>query len=233
MRRIERLVAIRETLRRESPRPVTARRLAAEHRVSRRTIERDIASLREAGVPLRAEAGRNGGAVSLERVDDAVVALLPREVLALLLAVDAAGPSVPFAEDGAAALARMLDALPDTTRERVEDLRARTLVVTDATDDDVVRPAVRHSLETALHDGVVVDVAYRDGDGVASRRRVEPHGLLRRGDRWYLIGWCLRRGAGRLFRLDRVEAAQVTRLSRTDRAVHDVLGSIPGETQQL
>ena len=66
MQRLERLVAITETLRRSAPRSVSARMLADEFGVTTRTIERDLGALRSAGVPLYAEAGCNGGAVSVD-----------------------------------------------------------------------------------------------------------------------------------------------------------------------
>ncbi|MEM9656617.1 MAG: HTH domain-containing protein, partial [Actinomycetota bacterium] len=63
MQRLERLFAINDTLRRAAPHRVSAAKLAEEFDVSRRTIERDLASLRAAGVPLYAERGRTGGQV--------------------------------------------------------------------------------------------------------------------------------------------------------------------------
>jgi predicted DNA-binding transcriptional regulator YafY len=52
MQRIERLYAISERLRRAAPAIVPAQHLAEELGVTRRTVERDLAALRNAGVPL-------------------------------------------------------------------------------------------------------------------------------------------------------------------------------------
>nr|WP_231387144.1 WYL domain-containing protein [Nocardia sp. BMG111209] len=41
-------------------------------------------------------------------------------------------------------------------------------------------------------------------DRPAAARRVEPHHLVTRGGRWYLIGWDLDRGDWRIFRADRI-----------------------------
>jgi predicted DNA-binding transcriptional regulator YafY len=67
MQRIERLYAISDRLRRAAPAIVPARQLAIELGVTRRTIERDLAALRNAGVPLYGQPGRGGGAVSVAR----------------------------------------------------------------------------------------------------------------------------------------------------------------------
>ena len=63
MNRTDRLYALVEELRAVSPRPRSARWLAARFEVSSRTVERDIAALQEAGVPIWAEPGRTGGYV--------------------------------------------------------------------------------------------------------------------------------------------------------------------------
>ena len=61
MRRLERLHAITNHLRACSPRTVTARVLADRFGVSQRTIERDLRSLNDAGVPIYGIEGRIAG----------------------------------------------------------------------------------------------------------------------------------------------------------------------------
>jgi len=61
MNRLERLYAISDHLRRHAPAPVSALSLARRFDVSRRTIERDLAALKEAGLTLTANHGPQGG----------------------------------------------------------------------------------------------------------------------------------------------------------------------------
>jgi hypothetical protein len=70
MQRIERLYAISERLRRAAPAIVPAHRLAEELGVTRRTIERDLAALRNAGVPPYATAGRTAIGKLLDLLDE-------------------------------------------------------------------------------------------------------------------------------------------------------------------
>lgn len=225
MRRLERLMAISEWLRRSAPRPVSARSLAAEFGVTSRTIERDLAALREAGVPLYAESGRRGGAVSLDQIGNVVVTLKPNEVMALLTAVQAAGQSMPFADSGATAVHRILDSLPPTTRLMTEQLRDRTRALHEP--DDPANRRVRRTIDEAVRRQVVVNISYRDRDDTETQRSVDPVGFLRHTDGWYLIGWCHLREAGRIFRFDRITRANLTRRSCIAHDVDATLGWVP------
>jgi len=230
MQRLERLMAINEMLRRAAPRPVSSRRLAAEFGVTSRTIERDVASLKAAGIPLYSEAGRHGGAVSLDELGNVVVTLKPSEVMALLTAVQAAGRSMPFADSGAAAVNRILDSLPSETRVMTEQLRDRTRTLDDA--DGPASRRARRSIEEAVRRQIVVNIEYQDRAGVETQRAVDPVGFLRHTEGWFLIGWCHLREAGRLFRLDRIIRANLTRKACDARDVDATLGWVPNEVRR-
>jgi len=230
MQRLERLMAITETLRRTAPRPVSARKLAEEFGVTIRTIERDLNALRAAGVPLYSETGRKGGSVSLDQMGSVVVTLSPTEVMALLTAVTSAGDSMPYADSGANATKRLLDALPTDTRVAVERLRERTLSV-----EEQIEPAskrVRRTIESAVQRGVVVNIHYIDLNGNATQRSVDAVGFLRHTKGWYLIGWCHLREAGRLFHLNQIKRAYLTKRIAESRDVDLTLGWIPGDVER-
>jgi predicted DNA-binding transcriptional regulator YafY len=227
MNRLERLYAISEMIRRQAPRPVSAARLAEEFEVSRRTIERDLAALRSAGVPLYAEHGRNGGQVSIDRPGNIVLTLSPPEVTALLVALAAAGHEMPFSEAGSTATKRLLDGLPDATRVAVSDLRSRIRTPIDRGQPPSNR--VRRTVEQAVRRSVVVNLDYVDANGNRTTRPVEAVGFYQGGDGWYLIGWCRLRDAGRIFRLDRIQAARLTKRDASPRDVDETLGWVPDD----
>ncbi len=226
MNRLERLYAIQEQLRRRSPAPVVAARLADEFGVTTRTIERDLVALRSAGVPIDGDVGRTGGYRMGRTNGAAVFSLNPEEVVALLLATQAAG-GMPFTAAATTATQRLLDALPEATRVRVEELRNRIRAAQP--DAPPVRPAVRRVVETAVRDRLVVRLRYVDAEGVESLRSVEAHGFYGTVDGWYLNGWCRLRDGGRIFRLDRIQQATATRERAPHRDVDDVLGWVPHE----
>jgi predicted DNA-binding transcriptional regulator YafY len=76
--------------------------------------------------------------------------------------------------------------------------------------DEAVPGDVLLAAQVAVARRQVVVLDYADRHGATSTRSVEPAGLVRGVDGWYLVGWCRLRGAGRSFRLDRVRSAWVT-----------------------
>ncbi len=68
------------------------RQLAELAGVSSRTVERDLASLKAAGVPLQVVAGAHGGYRVAARTDECSLSLTPGEVSALVAALVAVGP---------------------------------------------------------------------------------------------------------------------------------------------
>jgi len=63
---------------------------------------------------------------------------------------------------------------------------------------------------SALAANTALRLTYADAAGRETERGVEPAGLLTTDGRWYLIGWCRSRRAGRGFRLDRIVSAPGT-----------------------
>ena len=225
MRRLERLYALTEEIRRHEPAPVSAPWLAERFDTSRRTIERDLASLRDAGVPVRTARGRAGGYVIDRGVTWTPLALNPAEVTALLLAL-AASPGIPYGYAARSAAAKLTESLPDATRADVERLRTRLRVVPHL--PELANPAIRRTVEEAVRQGHVLRIAFSDRHGAQTRRDVEPAGFYGSRDGWSLIAWCRLRDAGRLFRLSGITAAVMTSERVPERDLDSTLGWVPG-----
>jgi len=223
MRRIERLHAITEELRRNAPRLVSAEALASRFEVSRRTIERDLEALRLAGVPTYGQVGRRGGTALVAGGPSRPVSLTTAEIVSLVVAAHCAEGS-PYSISAKTAIAKLLDALDDAQRVAVEDLRARFRLAP-------TRPAVRARVMSVVEDAVrtqtVVTISYTDRDGNRTRRSVDPVGFYLDGDHWSLIGWCHLRYDGRMFHLDRVTRADATARPCQPRDPDEVLGWVP------
>lgn len=209
--RTDRLYALVEELRAVAPRPRSAAWLAARFEVSVRTIERDLDALRESGVPIWAEQGRLGGYTLDRERTLAPLSLTPEEALAISVALRSVAGS-PFAAAARSASQKVRAGLPDAVRRSEEALASRVHEV------DVPTAPAHAALLGAVAERRLVHLAYTDGAGAATERDVEPLGLLRGADDWYLMGWCRLRSGLRGFRIDRIASLDVLDERVPDRA---------------
>ena len=205
MQRAARLHAITEELRRAGDRGRTAEQLAHLLEVTTRTIKRDVATLQSAGSAIAAQAGPGGGYFLIGQPSLPPVNFTAAQAVAIAVAL-AMNRDAPFAQDGRAALAKLLDVMDDVSRQQVEEVGARVWV--RGADSSVA--TIRRAIEQGVERNRVVSLGYTDAEGNRSLRRVEPHLLAYSNGRWYVIAWCLTRNAVRWFRVDRVSDAAVT-----------------------
>lgn len=203
MTKTERWYAVVEELRAVSPRPRSAQWLADRFEVSRRTIERDLDGLLQAGVPLYAMAGRTGGWVLDRSATLGTPALDAAEMTALAVGVSRLA-GTPFAEDGRTAMRKLIGSLGDGPRRATDEAAARVALLRGTTPAVSVPKAVQR----ALRDRRVLRLEYVGADGTVTTREIEPIGFVG-SDRWYLVAWCRLRAGVRGFRLDRVRSVEV------------------------
>ncbi len=230
MNRTERLYGIVEELRAAGPAGRTSTRLADRFGVSTRTIKRDITALMAAEVPIWASDGRRGGYRLARQAALPPVAFTSGEATAIAIAL-AAEPELPFGTDGRSALTKVLRSMADGQRQQTRDLAARVWMRTSAPTAD---PRCRHVLDEGLRNTVVINVDYRDRNGVVTRgRSLEPLGFARTNGYWWLLAWCRDRDAGRWFRMDRILAAHLTRQRFPARNVDVVFGTPPDDARPV
>ncbi|MCP2328316.1 proteasome accessory factor B [Hamadaea flava] len=219
MNRTERLYALVDELRAAAPRARTVPWLANRFEVSHRTIQRDLQSLMQAGLPVRAQAGRAGDWWIDPSATLPPINLTPEEAVAIAVALAGAEETTPFVAAGADAMRKLAAALTAPAASRVRELTSRVIVLPSRTPADVVS-----AVETAVANRTLLRLTYVDSTGAETDREVEPHSLLAAAGHWYLIGWCRTRDGGRGFRLDRIRAAEPT----TERTPLRELGRLDG-----
>lgn len=187
----------------------SAAALARRLEVSTRTIYRDIDALSAAGVPVYAERGRHGGCALLPGFRTDVSGLTADEARALFVF---AGRGLPgglgHESELKSALRKLLAAVPEAHRPAA--VQARERVVVDPTSWSGQAEPVAHlaTVQAAVWADRQLRLRYRSSDAPASRELVvEPYGLVAKAGTWYLIG--AERGEPRLFRVSRIEAADV------------------------
>jgi hypothetical protein len=110
----------------------------------------------------------------------------------------AAASGAAVEEAAARALATVRQVMPSRLRHRIDGLRFDRPPGPDAP----VPPVVLTAVSDAVRERRVLRFDYAGAEGPA--RRAEPHGLVARDGRWYLVAWDLDRDDWRLFRLDRL-----------------------------
>lgn len=186
--------------RRDWPGGLLAERLG----VSERTVRRDVDRLRELGYPVQAVKGPDGG-YRLE-AGSQMPPLLFDEEQAVALAVAlriAVGTGAGIEEAAARALATVRQVLPSRLRHRVDALE---ISAAGHGVDPQVDTGILLTLSAAVRAGEELRFDYRSPGRPedAEPRRVQPHHLVVRAGRWYVVGWDPDREDWRTYRADRM-----------------------------
>jgi predicted DNA-binding transcriptional regulator YafY len=180
--------------------------LAERLEVSPRTLRRDVERLRELGYPVDTTRGTAGGYRLSAGAQLPPLLLDDEEAVAIAVGLrTAAGGAVAGIEETSVrALAKLQQVLPTKLRRRVEVLAAAT-VSTPGWRGDLVDADVLVAIAQACSAAEQLRFHYTANDGSSTDRLVEPHRLVARYRRWYLIAWDVPSGDWRVFRADRVE----------------------------
>jgi predicted DNA-binding transcriptional regulator YafY len=198
MNKLERMTAVLLFLQ-EKPR--TAREIAEHFEVSRRTILRDIQALSQMGVPVIARDGAGGGLALPADYSLAPLALSPREVFLLLLALQTIRrPSdVPFGRERSSLEAKLRSLLPPAQRQGAEELLAGVQIATP--------PGEHHSsfldlIVTAISAKHWLSGVYQSARQTTSQR-LFPRRINLENGLWYLQAYAYEHGEERTYRVDR------------------------------
>lgn len=173
----------------------TAPELAARFEVSVRTIYRDIDALSGAGIPVYAEAGRNGGIRLMDGfvLDQAVLSEgEKKEILAAL-------QSTQITRDaGESQTLQKLSAMFHLSSENwleVEFSRWGNQE-SDKEKFEILKTAVVHCRQ--------VRIRYAGSDGSVGERTIQPYKLVYKSKAWYLKAFCMEKQDMRTFKLNRI-----------------------------
>lgn len=172
---------------------VTAPELAEQFEVSRRTIQRDIESLCQAGIPIATAQGTGGGISILEgyRVDRTV--LTTPEMQAIL-----AGLQSLDSVSGTRRYAQLMEKLSAGAGGRGSHI----LIDLSSWYKTSLAPKIE-SIQSAIQQHHTLRFTYFSPKG-ESVRVIEPYDLVFQWSAWYVWGWCQTREDFRLFKLNRM-----------------------------
>jgi predicted DNA-binding transcriptional regulator YafY len=190
---------------------LSARQLADRLEVTERTIHRDVEALSAAGIPVYAERGRNGGIALLPGYRTDVSGLSPGEARALFIFAGrgSAAAELGLERDLRGALSKLLAALPAPQRPDAEEAQQRVVVDPRGWMRQNEELPWLDAIQEAVWAGRRLRLSYRRaGADSPSERVLDTYGLVSKAGIWYLIAGD--RGEPRLYRVSRVEAAEVT-----------------------
>lgn len=207
MKRRERLFAMAEYLRARRS-GITAEALAERFGVTIRTVYRDLDSLRDAELPLRAERGRGGGYALDRAYTLPPVNFSPREAALLVALGQFALTSrfLPFTDTLSTALDKVRGALSASAqRELLELMESIQFAGIPA---HAASAPVRRAVEQAWFERQPLRIRYRGADGVMSTRVVRLVSVVLERSLTLLNCDDLDKGERRQFRLDRILEAR-------------------------
>lgn len=201
----------------QSHRHWSCRELAERLSVSERTLRRDIDRLRELGYEIDATRGAIGG--YRLTAGNGLPPLLLTDDEGVAIAIGLRSQTISGLRDAEhttlSALAKIEQVLPPALRRRIDALQSHMSV--SPGQGPTVDPELLGLLALSSRDSERIRFGYTDARGAVSMRSAEPHMLVPRGRRWYLVAWDRDKAAWRTFRLDRISALQQTRVLFTAR----------------
>ncbi|WP_425755475.1 helix-turn-helix transcriptional regulator [Ihubacter sp. rT4E-8] len=202
----------------------TAPELAKKFEVSVRTIYRDIDALSDAGIPVYAEAGRNGGIRFLHGfvLDKAV--LSKEEKQEILTALQ----SINIAQNiSSSQTLQKLSAIFQLGSENwlEVDFSRWGSENADNRKFELLKSAIIHCKQIKIH--------YASSYKSISERIVEPYKLLYKAKAWYLLAFCTEKQDWRTFKLNRILDLTVLDKSFLPRSLPQPAEPSLGKYQQI
>lgn len=207
--KIDRLIGILSILLQKDT--VTAPYLAEHFEVSRRTINRDIEALGQAGIPIVTRQGAGGGISIMDnyKMDRTVLTNAEmQDILAGLRSLDSV--------NGTNRYGQLMEKLSVGSSDFMAGDQS-VLIDLSAWYKDSLAPKIE-LIRSAINRQLELTFYYYSPSG-ESQRTIEPYYLIFRWSSWYVWGWCQTRESYRLFKLNRMDQLSLSGSSFTRRAV--------------
>lgn len=198
----------------------TSERLCTQVGVSYRTLMRDLAELKEYGVPIESDKGRGGGIALVGRWGLNNLRLSNSEVITLLVSLGITESiNSPILMDNINSIKnRISSAFPIEQQRMITSIRKRIFVGDSASKETLKsyqtpRRRTIDDLTDSFFNLTKVEIKYKSSKNEISERTIEPQMLCLVFPVWYFICWDELRQAERLFRIDRIVTTKKTNKS--------------------
>ncbi|WP_054956362.1 helix-turn-helix transcriptional regulator [Paenibacillus dakarensis] len=205
--KIDRLLAITVLLLNRGR--VSAKELSERFEVTSKTIYRDMDTLSQAGIPIVSHQGISGGFEIMEQFMIDRYLLSIEEMEALVTAVKGINRALDDQETDAL-LQKVNNLLQKAQRGSIYNKREERFIM------DMnpwgQRSGIKETmklLRVAISERKRVAVEYISSDGTCKWRMTEPASLILKGTIWYVLAYCTMRRDFRIFRLSRIQHAEL------------------------
>ncbi len=188
----------------------TLQDLMYEFQISKRTALRDIASLEQIGAPIYAEYGRYGGYRLLNPMQLPPISFNSQEIYALYFAMQAlrSFTNLPFQVSFRSIHEKFLNELSESQRHDIEKMQKR--VAFRHTEQIKDSPHLELILMAAVKN-IVLKITYQTALK-RSVRQIYPIAIYAMKGFWYCQAYDVEKKAYRVFRCDRIIAAELTNI---------------------
>lgn len=184
---------------------IPVEKLSGHFQVSRRTIYRDLASLKQAGVPIIQIEGKGFGLMEGYRLPP--IMFTEEEANALIFGekMIAKTKDESLIHEFTKATDKIKSVLRTSEKEKADFLSKRTIIGKNWNEERT--SSYLSNIQKALTNFQVIKIEYRkEGATESSRREVEPFAIYHNtSENWVLIAWCRMREEFRSFRVDRIQ----------------------------
>ena len=196
--RLSRLTAILTQL--QSKQILTAREIAEKHKVSIRTIYRDIRTLENSGIPIITEEGK--GYSIMEGFHLPPILFSEDEANALITAeqIIRTNKDKSLFTQYQNAVEKVKAVLRYSQKGKTELLSERIHIRTNQKNETSSNLLI--TLQSALTNYKLIELHYTSLEKKKTKRNIEPFALLHTNENWILIAFCHLRNDFRAFRLD-------------------------------
>ncbi len=194
---------------------ITAADIADRYGISLRTVYRDIATLKNAGIPIIGDPGIGYSLMDGYRLPP--MSFNEGETAALLTAEKLIGKMTDPAtqEHYTAALTKIRAILRSSERETIDILDDSIII---SNNEISKKQSYLQTLLKCIPSKNLVQINYQKANGVTSERIVEPVGCYNHNNSWYLMAYCQLKEDYRTFKLDRI--TQLSRMQQQFNRVH-------------
>jgi predicted DNA-binding transcriptional regulator YafY len=200
---------------------MTAKELAEELGVSRRTILRDVNALSFSGIPVYSEGGHGGGIALIEEYRTSLTGLNKSEVQTLFLAShNPALRDVGLGDASENLLMKLLAALPKIHHSTADHIRQRLLIDPTWWWHDNTTSPFWDELQRAVYEDHLIETTYENHDGNITERVLAPYSLICKSSLWYLLAE--RDQELRTYRVTRFHSVRVLERSFSRRSDFDL-----------